>query len=324
MRTIDELVREQLESRRQLSLQTAEKQRHAAYSLTPSLYEVDSKMARTAMEIATAAMSEDGVRRVEEIRKELMALQAEKSELLAQIGMTTDDLLPPYHCNLCNDTGFIEGKRCVCYNELYSAEAGKQLPRRATDGEYSFDSFRLSFYPERDENGENCRATMRRIAEICAEYAEKIGSNAGNLLFMGKTGLGKTHLSLAIAARAAERGKLVLYSSAQGVLDRFERTRFNRSPSAEDWEFASGATRCDLLVIDDLGSEFNNSFSQSVLYNIINDRMMEGRETVVSTNLDAAKLTADYEQRISSRLLCGYTALGFCGKDIRLQKRMRA
>ncbi|MEG0754559.1 MAG: hypothetical protein RR461_12045, partial [Angelakisella sp.] len=121
--------------------------------------------------------------------------------------------------------------------------------------------------------------------------------------------------------RAAERGCLVKYSSAQGIIDRYERTRFNRNPTPDDWEFVSTIAAAELLVIDDLGSEFVTSFSQSVLYNIINDRMMNDLDTIISTNLDTARLTTVYEQRISSRILCGYTALGFIGRDIRLEKR---
>lgn len=318
----DIAVREQLQARRQQALAIAEERQHSAYTRCPELYALDSRMAQEAMEIAAVAMLPGGAEVIEEIKVRLMELQGQKTELLGSIGMTIDDLQPPYHCKKCSDTGYAAGIRCGCWNELYCIEAGKRLPAQANDGRCSFDSFRLDYYPEKDDKGEDTRRTMRRIAEICMEYAERVGSGAGNLLFIGKTGLGKTHLSLAIAARAVQRGMLVRYASAQSIIDCFERTRFNRNPASADWDFVNSVNGCNLLVIDDLGSEFVTSFSQSVLYNIINDRMMNGFETIISTNLDAARLTATYEQRISSRILCGYRALGFAGRDIRMLQRL--
>lgn len=318
----NEAVREVLAVRRQRALAEAEQRRQCAYAKAPALYEIDGRMAQTAMEIASAALSHRGEARLEEIKARLMALQSEKAALLGTIGQSIDDLQPQFCCAACQDTGYAGGHRCACWDELYRQEAGKRLPEWALDGQCSFANFRLDYYPERDEKGHEVRRTMERILALCVEYANKVGDRAGNLLFVGKTGLGKTHLSLAIAAQAAQRGCLVRYSSAQGIIDRFERTRFGRSPTAEDWDFVAEVGGAGLLIIDDLGSEFVTSFSQSVLYNLINDRMMQGRETIISTNLDAARLTATYEQRISSRLLCGYTALAFLGKDIRLLKRM--
>lgn len=315
-------VREALEGRRQYALETAAAQRAAAYEKAPQLWELDSRMAQTAMEIAAAALATGGVQAVATLQQRIGTIQAERARLLAEQGLRPDDLLPQYSCKDCADTGYVAGQRCSCYRELYCREAGKRLPQQATDGSCAFANFRLELYPERDEKGEPCRAAMQRLATLCAEYAEQVGGRAGNLLFIGKTGLGKTHLSLAIAARVAQRGLLVRYTSAQGLVDCYERTRFNRNPSPDDWDFVQTAAGCDLLVLDDLGSEFVTSFSQSVLYNLINDRMMQQKETVISTNLDPTKLNATYEQRISSRLLCGCKALGFTGKDIRLLKRM--
>lgn len=322
IKELSEVVRERMEAGRQQALAEAETRQRRIYDACPALYEVDREMAQSAMEIASVAISPDGAAAVERIKSIIMEQQGKKMRLLANMGLNPDSLQPQFRCALCSDTGFVGGKRCRCWQELYRQETAKRLPTAALDGQCSFASFRLDYYPTHDEAGGNPRQTMERIAQICREYAERVGEGAGSLLFLGKTGLGKTHLSLAIAGRAAERGCLVKYSSAQGVIDRYERTRFGRSPTAEDWDFVAAVGAAQLLIIDDLGSEFVTSFSQSVLYNIINDRMMNDLATIISTNLDAARLTTVYEQRISSRILCGYTALGFSGKDIRLMKRM--
>lgn len=319
---LSEAVRAQLEISRQRALSGAELHQQQIYSACPALYGIDREMAQAAMEIASAAMSQDGAAQVERIKAAIMELQGKKMGLLAQMGCDPQSLQPQFNCPHCQDTGFADGKRCRCWQELYRRETAKQLPSSALNGQCSFESFNIDYYPARDDGGGNPRQTMERIARICTEYAERVGDGAGSLLFIGKTGLGKTHLSLAIAGRAAQRGCLVKYSSAQGIIDRYERTRFGRSPTADDWDFVAAVGSAQLLIIDDLGSEFVTSFSQSVLYNIINDRMMNDMATIISTNLDAAKLTSVYEQRISSRILCGYTALGFSGKDIRLMKRM--
>ncbi|MEG2087018.1 MAG: ATP-binding protein [Angelakisella sp.] len=319
---IAEAVREQLETRRQRALAEAEERQRTVYQRCPALPELERGMAQAAMEIATVALSPNSVEAIAQLKDKIQQLQAQKITVLTQAGLPADALQPRYSCAQCSDTGFVRGHRCACWDALYQQETSRRLPAAAVDGQCSFATFRLELYPLRDDKGQEVRSVMQGIAARCAEYAEQVGCGAGNLLFMGKTGLGKTHLSLAIAARAAQRGCTVSYSSAQGVIDRFERTRFGRNPTSDDWEFATGVGNAQLLIIDDLGSEFVTSFSQSVLYNIINDRMMNGLSTIVSTNLDAARLSATYEQRISSRLLCGYTALGFSGKDIRLLKRM--
>ncbi|MEG0853116.1 MAG: ATP-binding protein [Angelakisella sp.] len=318
---LSEAVREQLAASRQRALAEADTRQRQIYAACPGLYDLDREMAKAAMEIASAAMSENGAAQVERIKEQIMVLQGKRNELMGSMGYTPESLQPQFRCMLCQDTGFASGKRCACWQELYRVETAKRLPSAALSGQCSFESFSLDYYPLRDEAGGTPRQTMERIARSCMEYAERVGEGAGSLLFMGKTGLGKTHLSLAIAARAAERGCLVKYSSAQGIIDRYERTRFNRNPTPDDWEFVSTIAAAELLVIDDLGSEFVTSFSQSVLYNIINDRMMNDLDTIISTNLDTARLTTVYEQRISSRILCGYTALGFIGRDIRLEKR---
>ena len=317
-----ETVREQLENSRQRALAEAEERRREIYSRCPGLYELDRQQAQAAMEIASAAMAADGQQAVEDIRRRIQEIQRQKADCVAAQGYTLEELQPRYGCQECGDTGYVRGMRCSCWHRLYQQAVAKRLPACALDGQCSFGSFRLDYYPEKgDGPGDSPRQTMTAVLERCRQYAHMVGKGAGNLLFVGRTGLGKTHLSLAIAAEAAARGEVVLYSSAQGIVDRFERTRFGRNPTPQDWEFTGAVTSTQLLVIDDLGSEFITAFSQSLLYNIINDRMMAGLETIISTNLEPQKLASVYEQRIASRLLCGYTALGFVGKDIRLLQR---
>ena len=197
------------------------------------------------------------------------------------------------------------------------------LPSAAADGQCSFASFRLDYYPEApDQTGRSPRSVMSGILQRCRDYADRFGPGSGSLLFLGRTGLGKTHLSLSIAGQVASQGAAVLYSSAQAIVDRYERVRFDRAPSQEDRDFVRMAPRCDLLVIDDLGAEFSTAFSQSVLYNILNDRATAGLPVILSSNLTLEQLGAAYHERITSRVLCGCTIYNFVGKDIRFLKQV--
>ncbi|WP_283124075.1 ATP-binding protein [Angelakisella massiliensis] len=317
-----EAAREQLAASRQRALEQAQQRRNEVYSQQPQLYQIDREIARRGMEIASSAMASDAQEQIERLQQEITGLQQEKLHILAQLGLPENYLEPPFSCPICQDTGFARGHRCQCWQKLYRRQAGKNLPGGGQI--YQFDNFQLDYYPQSDDKGGNPRRTMEHILMKCMEYAEMVGrgEDPGSLLFCGKTGLGKTHLALAIAGRVAERGLLAAYTSAQSAVDHYERTRFNRNPSREDWDFLSAVEKADLLVIDDLGSEFNTAFTQSVLYNIINDRMMNGAATIITTNLEPAKLTSQYEQRIASRILCGYTSLVFAGRDIRMMKRM--
>lgn len=311
-----------LAQRRQQAKDEGQRRRREVYAAQPRLEELTQSLRRTAMEVATAAMAPDGPQRVEELSRAIRGLQAQKTALLADIGLTPQDLEPPYHCALCQDTGLDSGLRCSCFEELIRLESCRSLPSAAQEGRYSFDNFDLSYYPDTaDRAGISPRKAMANILERCRRYARDFGEHSPSLLFQGRTGLGKTHLSLAIATQVAAQGHAVLYTSVQGLVDRYERVRFDKSPTAQDREFLELAPRCDLLVLDDLGAEFLSSFSQSVLYNVLNDRIMAQRPMLLSTNLEPAQLSASYGDRIASRILCESVAYTFYGNDIRLEKR---
>lgn len=312
-----------LSQRRQRARQEAEARREALYAQHPRFRDYDRQLRELARGIAVAAISPDGEAESRRIMEQIQAIQRERRELLEELKLAPDLLEPRYSCPLCRDTGSVEGKRCRCLEQLLRAESCRGLPAAALDGRCTFQSFDLSYYPDApDQEGRSPRRVMSRILQQCRDYADHFGPGSGSLLFLGRTGLGKTHLSLAIAGQVASQGAGVLYSSIQAVIDRYERVRFDRSPTPDDREFAAMATRCDLLIIDDLGSEFSTSFSQSVLYNILNERITAGLPVVLSTNLTLEQLSAAYNERIASRILCGCTSYSFAGKDIRFLKQV--
>ena len=314
-------IREALAASRQKAIAGAEARKEALYAREPEFYRLDSQVAQTGAEIALAAFDPQAPVRLAELRKRLEGLQDRRRELLASLGYPEDYLLPRFSCPKCQDTGFVAGRRCACFRRRLQSMGAGSLPQIPSQ---SFEDFDLSFYPaQAEKGGVPPRQQMSNILERIKTYAENFGPGSESLLFIGKTGLGKTHLSLAAGSVVASRGYWVEYASAQAMTDRFERVRFDRGATPEDRDFAKGVLQCDLFILDDLGSEFITSFSQSVLYHVLNERLMAGRATIISTNLDPTQLNGAYSERIASRILCGCTAYAFTGRDIRLEKRLR-
>ena len=204
---------------------------------------------------------------------------------------------------------------------MLKAEAYRQIPVPGSRDEYSFERFNLDYYSG-DAGGEpiSPRAKMSTVLAKCKSYAAEFSPRGESLMMIGRTGLGKTHLSLAIAGRVIERGFGVVYTTAQGLIDRAERAKFGRDPQGSDTQFLQYAQECDLLILDDLGSEFTTPLASSVLFNLINSRLLEQRRTIISTNLPPDEIQQKYAERLVSRLLCGYTMLAFAGEDIRMLK----
>lgn len=307
--------------RRQKARQEAAQRQAELYRQHPRLGEYDRQLRGLTRSIALAAISGEA-EETEGIMDRIRRVQEERRKLLDSLGLPRDILEPQYQCPLCKDTGTVEGRRCQCMEALLRAESCRGLPSVILDGRSTFDTFDLRYYPEApDQSGRSPRKTMAAILQRCRDYADHFSTASESLLFLGRTGLGKTHLSLAIAGQTASQGAAVLYSSAQGIIDRYERVRFDRSPTAEDRDFVQMAPRCDLLVIDDLGSEFSTTFSQSVFYNLLNERITAGLPVILSTNLTLEQLNTTYNERIASRVLCGCTSYSFAGKDIRFLKQ---
>lgn len=235
--------------------------------------------------------------------------------LLAENGYSEDYLDTHYTCPECSDSGFVNGYACSCRKELLSELNVRDLEAVSTARECRFDNFSLAYYSDVSdaEYGVSPREKMEDILEYCKAYAEDFDMNSNSVYMCGATGLGKTHLSLAIANVAARKGYSVVYYSAQNLLSDIEREKFSGAkPHTE-----SKALGCDLLIIDDLGSEFSTQFTVSQIYNILNDRINRSKPVIISTNLSPGELEKKYTQRITSRIIGNYTPLFFMGSDIR-------
>ena len=222
-------------------------------------------------------------------------------------------------CPLCQDNGYIGATMCRCLQELCRQEQRKEISLLSC-GEQQFADFRLDYYPaEKDPvYGASPRAIMTHILDVCKKYAEGFTKDSGNLLFNGGTGLGKTMLSACIACQVTEKGFSVVYESAPRLFSKLEKHRFH--PDEETALIAAKFENCDLLMIDDLGTELPGQFVVASLYALLNERLLSGKPTVISTNLNISEIRERYSPQIASRIEGSFRLLPFVGQDIRVLK----
>ncbi len=314
-------ARARKEEIRQSRMAEEERRRELAYGRIPELRRIDSRLRELVGEIV--AFVGGGGRPVEEIRAESLDLQARRAELLAAHGWSAEWLDSVWDCPKCRDTGYVEGHMCACLKALYEQERKKDLSSLLKLGSESFETFDLSWYDNRaDENGVSPRRQMNMVFGFCRDYANHFGEFSVNLLFHGGTGLGKTFLSACIARVVSQKGYSVVYETAVSALAAFENQKFRGGEDNADAR-VERILSCDLLILDDLGTEMITEFSKSALYTIVNSRLIAGKKTIVSTNLDPDSLGRVYTPQLASRLQGEYQDLLFVGQDIRLQRKKR-
>lgn len=300
------------------------------YRRVPAVERIDRELRSTAAKIVLAAFENDGNPddALDQLAAGNLALQRERAELLVGAGFPYDYLDDSPLCAQCGDTGFLsDGSPCRCLMVYYAREQNRRLSKLLDLGNQSFDTFSLDWYsPEvRPEFGSSPLDNMRLIRAICGDYARTFPRCQGNLLFTGAPGLGKTFLSACIARDVSDRGFSVVYDTAGHVFQQFESGKFGReNPFEEDPDREINRyLNCDLLIMDDVGTEMLTSFVQSVFYRIVNDRLIACRKTVLSTNLPLDDLGRRYGDAVLSRLQGEYQMLRFFGDDIRVLKRDR-
>lgn len=276
--------------------------------------EINSQMSSIGANLAITALSGDS-KAVKLLQDQLTALSARRAKILkdASIG----DIV--YDCNACQDTGYINGKICDCIHaaakNLLIDDLSSALPLESC----RFENFDLNFYKNEDVDGANPRKRMTAILKLCREYVINFNPRSSeSLLFMGDTGLGKTHLTISITYELLNRGFDVIYGSAYNLFSDMETEHFTDHTNTK----YDAAINSDLLVIDDLGGEFVSPYIQSLLYNIINTRDLSGKPTIINTNLSMAEIANRYTPRVASRLI-KYTAKKFIGNDIRQIKAIQ-
>lgn len=322
-------AREKLAAARESNEAEQRRRLEEACAKLPELGGIDRRLRQQMIELSRLAMSrEPGAKeRIERLRDENLELQRQRAELLVGGGYPIDYTDEIYDCKICRDTGLDGKELCRCLKKLYNRELTQELSTLLRGGDECFERFDLSWYSQtKDPNtGASPRECMTVVYETCREYAKNFGKGSPNLIFMGGTGLGKTFLSACIARVVAENGFSVAYESAAAALGQFETQRFSRENAEGDQAAAKvrDYLGCDLMILDDLGTEMVTSFSISALYQLINTRLCENRSTIVSTNCSFDELLRKYGPQVTSRLEGEYLLLSFSGRDIRLLRKER-
>ena len=299
------------------------------YRQEPELARLDRAIQGTMAELAQLAtggrpVEADGPE-ISGIRARNRELQRRRAQLLQGLGYEPDVLDPVPACPLCGDTGWADGRMCRCLKELCAQEQLRALTAllNLTD-EQDFDRLRLDIYSDLPWQGQSRspRENMKRVVMVCEGFAKQFPNYPlKNLLLSGGTGLGKTFLSGCIAREVSRRGHSVVYDTAISLFTAFETRRFTRD-AGEERQARDNARRylgCDLLILDDLGSELTSPLAQSSLYEVVNSRLQAGRHAIISTNLSMEHIAARYTPQIASRIGGLYRELTFYGDDLRLR-----
>ncbi len=309
-------VREDFSRRRERAVEVSESRKTALYGLSPRLREIDTELSRTGVRLFGAALRGGDVdAEVARMRTENEALRAERAAILASLGYPADYTDIRYQCPVCSDTGFDGTRMCSCMRrELilagYASSGLAELLKTQT-----FETFSLDYYQGTD------RDNMKRNVESLSAFANGFADHMGeSWLLLGATGLGKTHLSTAVAKVVLDAGFDVCCITAQDFFSVMENVHFHNADPAQEERFRT----CDLLIVDDLGTELTNAFTVSCLYNVLNVRINARYSTILNTNLSAQDLRRRYDDRITSRLFGEFRPLLFSGKDVRSQKLNRS
>ena len=284
----------------------------------PEIAEVNRQLTNTSVELSKAIMSKksDLQTTIEKIKDENLKAQKLIRILLKDFGYSEDYLDMHYTCKNCLDTGFKNGFRCECFNDLLKKYSIKEINNKSKIKLMNFADFKLDYYPNgTDERiGTSPRLEMTANLNECIKFVKDFSLESQSMFFVGKTGLGKTFLSSAIAKELMQKGYNVAFDSIQNFLRAIENEHFGRVFGTDTLQTLIDT---DLLILDDLGSEFNSPFYASALYNIINTRLNKGVPTIISSNLSLKDLQSKYDDRIISRITGMFSILNFFGNDIR-------
>ncbi len=292
------------------------------YEKLPAIQEIDQAVSTRAVLRAKELLN--GKRdALEKLREEIADLREQKKVLLTSRDYPADYMEMQYRCPDCQDTGYTkENKKCHCFRQtqirlLYAQSNLEEILKRE-----NFDTFSYQYFDQEQLEpavGMTVAAYMRQVYRWCMEFAGQFDKKGGNLLFTGATGRGKTFLTNCIAKKLIDSYHSVIYLSSHDLFDVFSKNRFGHQTEEEMKEMYHFIWECDLLIIDDLGTELNNSFTSSQLFFCINQRLLSGRSTIISTNLSLDRLRDEYTDRVASRIMSSYTVIPLYGGDIRLK-----
>lgn len=292
------------------------------YEAVPALSEIDDEVAKVSISsISAIFQGEDMDLATADSKKKLDDLHNKRIKLITSAGFPADYLVPPYDCPDCNDTGYIAGARCHCFKQAAINMVYSQSNISTILSKENFDSFDLDLYSDsyfEGNSSDSARVTAQKAYEDAQNFVHNFKQEGGNLLLLGQTGCGKTFLSNCIAKELLDDGVSVIYFTAFELFDIFEKQVFKKNIDVS--EIHDHVFDCDLLIIDDLGTELTNTFTNSRLFQCLNERLLRNKSTIISTNLSLSELRDTYTERITSRVFSNYKLIHLIGEDIRIKK----
>ena len=313
-----EYGRQQIENHHKL-----EERRQEIYARLPVVRQLEAEIAERS--VACAKKLLEGDKSVlDRLKEDLKDLREQKSLIIRAAGYPDDYLELHYRCPDCRDTGLIDGRKCHCFLQAKMKLLHAQSNLEDVLERENFNALSYEYYDDTEilpQLGITNAAYMRRVVAGCREFVRDFDKKHDNLLFTGSTGVGKTFLINCIARELMDDFHSVIYLTASDLFDVFSRNKFDYDNAEDMKDMYRFILDCDLLIIDDLGTELNNSFTSSQLFYCINERMNMSRSTIISTNLTLARLRDSYTDRVTSRIMSGYRIIPLYGGDIRLLKK---
>ncbi len=299
-----------------------DKRRKTVYNLIPELEKIHNSISLLSVSQARKLLNGDD-NALQELKNELKRLTDRKSELLVSAGFPADYLEPIYECEDCKDTGYIGNKKCHCFQKaiidlLYTQSNLKNILKVE-----NFNTFSFAYYSDNHIDPVTGRSSLANIKNaycIAQEFVTSFADEFRNLFLYGDTGVGKTFLSNCIAKELIDRSFSVIYLTSFELFDTLAKSKFEKEKAAES--MCEHIFDCDLLIIDDLGTELANSFTISQLFLCLNERLLRRKSTIISTNLSLESLVDIYSERTFSRITSNYTMLKLTGDDIRIKKKL--
>ena len=313
-----EYGRQQIENHHKL-----EERRKEIYARLPVVKQLEAEIAERSVACAKKLLEGDkGV--LDRLKEDLRDLREQKALIIRAAGYPDDYLELHYRCPDCRDTGLVDGRKCHCFLQAQMKLLHAQSNLEDVLERENFKALSYEYYDDTEilpQLGITNAAYMRRVVAGCKEFVRVFDKKHDNLLFTGSTGVGKTFLTNCIARELMDDFHSVIYLTASDLFDVFSRNKFDYDNAEDMKDMYRFILDCDLLIIDDLGTELNNSFTSSQLFYCINERMNMSRSTIISTNMTLARLRDSYTDRVTSRIMSGYRIIPLYGGDIRLLKK---
>jgi DNA replication protein DnaC len=289
----------------------------------PEIDAIENRIGNLCIKVSLSAFQDSTNRDqyLKELRNDITNLRVKKSELLVSNGYPLDYLDTHYNCNKCKDTGFIGLQKCSCYKQKINSIYYRNSDLFIVSNDHTFANFNMDLYSDVKNGREKYspKENMKNIVNQCFRYIANFNSTSENFLFYGNPGTGKTFLSHCIAKELIDNGHFIVYKTSEELIKNLKDIRFNNNLTLEDH-----LINCDLLIIDDLGTEVSSEFAISELFNLLNTKLLRNKKMLISSNFSLDELLSIYSERITSRLFGNFTLFKFCGDDIRLQKNLNS